>query len=145
MGQTQDPQWAPPPSQPAGWGGGGMAPVERPMGVTLGSIYLIVLGVLMALGGAACGLLGGALFGGASGQDPSGLFGAIAGMAVVAGVIVLVLAVALVIIWIGLFIKKVPRSHEEVASDSHHMHFGQTVLVPETEVRSTPLGLQQGL
>jgi MFS transporter, FHS family, L-fucose permease len=37
------------------------------------------------------------------------------------------LAVALVIIWIGLFIKKVPRSHEEVASDSHHMHFGDTV------------------
>ena len=37
------------------------------------------------------------------------------------------LAVALVIIWIGLFIKKVPRSHEEVASDSHHLHFGDTV------------------
>ena len=37
------------------------------------------------------------------------------------------LAVALVIIWIGIFIKKVPRSHEEVASDSHHLHFGSTV------------------
>jgi FHS family L-fucose permease-like MFS transporter len=35
--------------------------------------------------------------------------------------------VALVIIWVGLFIKKVPRSHEEVASDSHHLHFGDTV------------------
>ena len=37
------------------------------------------------------------------------------------------LVAALVIIWIGLFIKKVPRSHEEIASDSHHMHFGGTV------------------
>src|SRR5687768_9026836 len=37
------------------------------------------------------------------------------------------LAVFLVIIWVGIFIKKVPRSHEEVASDSHHLHFGDTV------------------
>ena len=37
------------------------------------------------------------------------------------------LAVLLVIIWIGIFIKKVPRSHEDVASDTHHLHFGNTV------------------
>jgi hypothetical protein len=94
MGQTTDPQWAPPP-QPAGWGGGGTAPAERPSGVTLGSIFLIVMGVLMALGGAACGLLGGALFGGATGVggDPAGLFGMLAGMAVVGGIIVLVIGI----------------------------------------------------
>ncbi len=95
MGQTSDPQWAPPPQQPAGWNGSSMAPVERPSGVTLGAIFLIVMGVLMALGGAACGLLGGALFGGAGGVggDPSGLFGALAGMAVVGGIIILVLGI----------------------------------------------------
>ena len=37
------------------------------------------------------------------------------------------LAALLVIIWIGIFIKKVPRSHEDVAADSHHLHFGGTV------------------
>jgi hypothetical protein len=90
--QTQDPQWAPPPTQTTGWGGGGMAPVERPAGVTLGSIYLIVMGILMALGGAACGLIGGAFMGGAV-QDPSGLAGMLAAVGVVAGIIVLVLGI----------------------------------------------------
>ena len=33
----------------------------------------------------------------------------------------------LVLIWIGIAVVKVPRSHEEVASDSHHMHFTATV------------------
>ena len=37
------------------------------------------------------------------------------------------LACLLVVIWIGIFIKKVPKSHEDVASDSHHLHFGSTV------------------
>jgi FHS family L-fucose permease-like MFS transporter len=37
------------------------------------------------------------------------------------------LAVALVIIWIGIAVVKVPRSHEEVSSDSHHLHFSSTV------------------
>lgn len=93
MGQAQDPQWAPPPQQPMGWGGGGMAPMARPTGVTLGAIYLIVMGVLFALGGAACGLLGGALVGGVGTGDASGLFGALAGMAFVAGLIALILGI----------------------------------------------------
>ena len=37
------------------------------------------------------------------------------------------LACLLVVIWIGIFLKKVPKSHEDVASDSHHLHFGSTV------------------
>jgi MFS transporter, FHS family, L-fucose permease len=37
------------------------------------------------------------------------------------------LSVLLVLIWIGIAVVKVPRSHEEVASDSHHMHFTATV------------------
>lgn len=93
MGQVQDPQWAPPPQQPMGWGGGGMAPAERPMGVTLGSIFLIVMGVLFALGGAACGLLGGAFVGGLGTGEASGLFGMLAGIAFVAGLIALILGI----------------------------------------------------
>ena len=89
----QQPQWTPPPQQPTGWGGPGYggAPV-RPTGVTLASIFLIVMGVLMALGGAACGLLGGAATGGA-GQDASGLLGMLAGIALVAGLIALVMGI----------------------------------------------------
>jgi MFS transporter, FHS family, L-fucose permease len=37
------------------------------------------------------------------------------------------LAIALVVIWVGIFLRKVPRTHEDVASDSHHLHFGSTV------------------
>ena len=91
---AQQPQWSPPPQQPTGWGapGYGGAP-PRPTGVTLASIYLIVMGVLLVLGGAACGLAGGALFGVGSGVDTSGVFGALAGIAVVAGLIAAVLGI----------------------------------------------------
>lgn len=57
----QQPHWSPPPQQPAGWSGPGYGgPPPRPTGVTLAAIYLIVMGVLLALAGAACGLFGGA-------------------------------------------------------------------------------------
>ena len=34
---------------------------------------------------------------------------------------------ALVVIWIGIAVVKVPRSHEDVATDAHHLHFFATV------------------
>jgi FHS family L-fucose permease-like MFS transporter len=37
------------------------------------------------------------------------------------------LAVLLVLIWIGIAVVKVPRSHEDVAPDAHHLHFTATV------------------
>jgi len=47
------PQWTPPPQQPTGWGGQGYGgpPPGRPMGVTLGSLYLIIIGILELLVG----------------------------------------------------------------------------------------------
>ena len=93
MPPQQQPQWTPPPQQPTGWGGPGYgAPAPRPTGVTLAGIFLIVMGVLFALGGAACGLMG-SLFATASGQDTSGLLGMIAGFGIVAGLIALVLGI----------------------------------------------------
>jgi hypothetical protein len=81
-----------------GWGGAGYGgPPPRPTGVTLAAIYLIVMGVLLALGGAACGILGGAvstvdttgLDTGVSG-NPFAFFGA---AVAVIGIIVLVLGI----------------------------------------------------
>ena len=90
------PQWTPPPQQPAGWGGpgyGGAPP--RPTAVTLAAIYLIVMGVLLALGGAACGLLGGGLSAvdpgtGTPGGNP---FAVLGGAIAVFGIIVLILGI----------------------------------------------------
>jgi hypothetical protein len=48
--QQQTPQWSPPPQQPAGWGTGGMAPADRPLGVTLSAIWFYFIGVLALLG-----------------------------------------------------------------------------------------------
>lgn len=62
------------------------------MGVTLGAIFLIVIGALVTLGG-ACVALAGGMLGGAGVNDPSGLFGAIAGMALIGGIIVVVIGV----------------------------------------------------
>jgi hypothetical protein len=92
MTEPQQPQWSPPPQQQPGWGGGGPAPVERPMGVTLGAIYLIVMGALATLGG-ACVAMAGGMLGGAGVDDPTGIFGAIAGMALIGGLIVIVIGV----------------------------------------------------
>src|SRR4051795_157969 len=83
----QQPQWTPPPQQPVGWGGPGYGgPPPRPLGVTLAGIFLIVMGVLWLLGGAACAVGGAALVGfGNQVQNGSGLFGAAAGGGVVCG------------------------------------------------------------
>jgi hypothetical protein len=67
-----------------------MAPPQRPTGVTLGSIYLIVMGVLLALAGAACGIFGGAL-GTAQSQLPGAGF--LGGAVLVIGLILLVLGI----------------------------------------------------
>lgn len=89
--QQQQPQWSPPPQQPTGWGGPGYGgPPMRPTGVTLAAIYLIVMGILIALAGAACGLLGGAVSTGDS-QLP-GLGGLGMGIAVI-GIILLILGI----------------------------------------------------
>ena len=88
----QQPQWSPPPQQPTGWGGpgyGGAPP--RPTGVTLAAIYLIVMGVLIALAGAACGLLGGAVS--TADQQLPG-FGAFGGLIAIIGIVLLVLGIA---------------------------------------------------
>jgi hypothetical protein len=94
--QQPQPQWSPPPAPQSNWGGGGgVMPPQRPTGVTLGAIYLIVMGVLMALGGAACGLLGGAVGtidpGSEMGGNPFAVFG---GMIALIGIIILVLGIA---------------------------------------------------
>ena len=90
----QQPQWTPPPQQPMGWGGPGYAaPPPRPLGVTLGSIWLIVGGILFLLGGAACAVGGGAIGGLTFNQVP-GLSGAIGGALLVAGIIAIVLGIA---------------------------------------------------
>jgi len=86
------PQWSPPPPPQAGWGMGGQMPPQRPMGVTLGSIYLIVMGVLFSLGGAACAIGGGAI-GGLDIPELPGVGGAIGGALLVGGIIVLVLGI----------------------------------------------------
>lgn len=89
----QQPQWTPPPQQPMGWGGPGYggAPV-RPTGVTLASIYLIVMGVLLALAGAACGLFAGAA-GSLGSQDTTGLLGGLGMGIAIVGIILLVLGI----------------------------------------------------
>ena len=86
------PQWSPPPPSQAGWGMGGAMPPQRPMGVTLGSIYLIVMGVLWTLGGAACAIGGGAI-GGINVPEMPGIGGAIGGALLVVGIIALLLGI----------------------------------------------------
>ena len=93
MADQQQPQWSPPPQQPMGWGGPGYGgPPPRPTGVTLGAIYLIVMGVLTGLLGACSSLVGGVATGGAS-QDASGILGFLGGFLLIAGIIILVLGV----------------------------------------------------
>ena len=90
------PQWTPPPQQPTGWGGPGYGgPPPRPTGVTLAAIYLIVMGVLLALAGAACGLLGGGLSQ-VTTDTTTGAgnpFGVLGGAIAIAGIVVLVLGI----------------------------------------------------
>jgi hypothetical protein len=94
MDQNQ-PQWSPPPQQPVGWGGPGYggAPV-RPTGVTLGAIYLIVMGILVGLVGACSSLIGGAVTGGSSQAGGfGGVLGAAGSFLLVLGVIILILGI----------------------------------------------------
>ncbi len=96
MDQTpSQPQWTPPPQQPAGWGGPGYGgPPPRPTGVTLAAIYLIVMGVLLALAGAACGLLGGGLSTVNPGETPGGNpFAVLGGAIAIIGIVVLILGI----------------------------------------------------
>ena len=87
----QQPQWSPPPQQPAGWGGPGYGgPPPRPTGVTLASIFLIVMGVLLLLG-ALLAFAGGAMFGSMLGSAQGG--GLFAGLFAFLGVIVLIFAI----------------------------------------------------
>jgi hypothetical protein len=89
----QQPQWSPPPQQPVGWGGPGYggAPV-RPTGVTLGAIFLIVMGILVCLIG-GCATMGGALLGGASGNTQIPGLGALGAGVAVFGIIILILGI----------------------------------------------------
>jgi hypothetical protein len=92
--QQQQPQWSPPPQQPTGWGGPGYggAPV-RPTGVTLASIYLIVMGVLTSLLG-GCAAVGGAAFGQlGSGTDYASAFGGFGALLAGLGIFILLLGI----------------------------------------------------
>jgi len=90
MAQEQ-PQWSPPPQQPMGWGGPGYGgPPVRPTGVTLGAIFLIVMGVLVGLVG-GCATMGGALIGSGDAQIPG--LGAVGGAVAVFGIIILVIGI----------------------------------------------------
>jgi hypothetical protein len=95
----QQPQWSPPPQQPTGWGGGGYGgPPPRPVGVTLAAIYLIVMGVLVALvGGCVAGFSG--LLG--SAVDNAGVGGGGAILAIGGGFGIIVLALGIVSIVAG--------------------------------------------
>jgi hypothetical protein len=88
------PQWTPPPQQPMGWGGPGYGgPPPRPTGVTLASIFLIVMGVLTSLAG-GCAALGGAAFSQVgTGTDSSGAFGALGAFLAGLGIVILILGV----------------------------------------------------
>jgi hypothetical protein len=92
--QQQQPQWSPPPQQPTGWGGPGYggSPM-RPTGVTLGSIYLIVMGVLTSLLG-GCAAIGGAAFGQlGSGTDSASVFGGFGAFLAGLGIFILIIGI----------------------------------------------------
>jgi MFS transporter, FHS family, L-fucose permease len=38
-----------------------------------------------------------------------------------------VLAIGLAVIWAAIALRKIPKAHEEVSTDAHHLHFGNTV------------------
>jgi hypothetical protein len=96
------PQWTPPPQQPVGWGGPGYGgPPARPTGVTLAAIYLIVMGVLIALVG-GCAAIGGAALGQlGSTTTNSGVFGAAGGILAGIGIFIVVLGILSVVAGAG--------------------------------------------
>lgn len=97
----QQPQWSPPPQQPTGWGAPGYGgPPIRPMGVTLGSIFLLVLGVLESLVG-GCTILGGSAFSSLDSQDTTGAFGALGGIIAGVGIFILILGILQIVAGAG--------------------------------------------
>jgi hypothetical protein len=75
-----------------GWGAPGYGgPPVRPTGVTLAAIFLIVMGVLYALFGAACGVFGSAAT--TINDQGTGIAGFVGGGLLVFGLIVLVLGI----------------------------------------------------
>jgi hypothetical protein len=87
----QQPQWTPPPQQPMGWGGPGYGgPPPRPIGVTLASIFLIVLGAFLVLTGLLV-FLGTAAFSQYLGDAYAGPF--VAAFGAFFGIIILIWAV----------------------------------------------------
>ena len=97
----QQPQWTPPPQQPMGWGTPGYGgPPVRPMGVTLGSIYLLVIGVLISLVG-GCTIIGGSAISSLGGSDTTGTAGAIAGFVAGFGIFILILGILQIVAGAG--------------------------------------------
>lgn len=110
--QPPPPQWAPPPQQPGYgapppgmWGGPGyMAPPPRPIGVTIGGIWLILLGLLWVLAGAACAIGGGFIgsLGTAEGIPPE-LVGGLGGAFAIFGIVGLIIGVLQIAAGAGAF------------------------------------------
>ena len=98
----QQPQWSPPPQQPMGWGGPGYGgPPPRPTGVTLASIYLIVMGVLTSLVG-GCTTLGGAIIGQVgSGTTSGNIAGGVGAFLGGLGIVILVLGILSIVAGAG--------------------------------------------
>jgi hypothetical protein len=93
------PQWTPPPQQPVGWGGPGYSgPPMRPTGVTLAAIYLIVMGILLALVGACTTLVGGGV---ADLENQAGSGTVFGGAFAIFGLIILVVAIAGIVGGVG--------------------------------------------
>jgi hypothetical protein len=98
--QQQTPQWSPPPQQPAGWGGGGMAPMARPLGVTLSAIWFYFLGVVLILVAAAALALTGFLESYFGSPDTGGFF---AGLGIFLAVFIGIFAVLLLLTGYGVW------------------------------------------
>ena len=98
----QQPQWTPPPQQQPNWGAPGYGgPPVRPMGVTLGSIFLIVMGVLESLVGGCTVVGGSAVSQLGNGTDSSGAFGAFGGVLAGVGIFILVLGILQIVAGAG--------------------------------------------
>ena len=96
------PQWTPPPQQPMGWGGPGYGgPPPRPMGVTLGAIYLIVMGVLISLVGGCATIGGGILSQAGNGTTSQGLAAGLGGFLAGLGIFILVLGILSIVAGAG--------------------------------------------
>src|SRR3954452_907947 len=99
--QPQQPQWTPPPQQPVGWGGPGYGgPPARPTGVTLAAIYLIVMGILIALVGGGPAAVGGVV-GTADPQDQIPGLASIGGAIAAVGIFIVVIGILAIVAGAG--------------------------------------------